>query len=359
MNYHNRFSRGRKIQCINCGNYGHDFKECKDPITSYGIINIDILDNTNELLMLKDKFSNSGESYYKIVSNKYPDIICYLSDNIRLDDNECIYQLDNESLPFQNGEQIQKFSYYRNKILFMMVSRKFSLGFIEFIRGKYNVFDSQTIINLFEQMYENEIRYIKEHQEEYDILLYHFLNTNNEPKETVLNRIYESKYSNEYYNAKHKFNILAKSSNDENCCIMNLNFYINHIKPKWKTPEWGFPKGRKEKRSEENIVCACREFEEETGYHKDEYCVLNKIEPLEENMVGTDGINYKHIYYLTINNRDRNLEMINYDTHEIGNIKWFTYDEAMIHIRPYHREKKRLLTRVYLFILNYLVHCVP
>ena len=31
------------------------------------------------------------------------------------------------------------------------------------------------------------------------------------------------------------------------------------------------------KKAEENLTCACREFEEETGYKKDEYTVLNKI----------------------------------------------------------------------------------
>jgi 8-oxo-dGTP pyrophosphatase MutT (NUDIX family) len=346
----------RRKMCSNCGKYGHEVRSCNEPITSYGIINIEIMENTNENLILKDKFSTKKNTYYKIVSKKYPDIKCFVSNNIRLcEDQNDIYKLDNETIPYDDDEHIRKFCYYKDKILFMMVSRKFSLGFIEFVRGRYDVSDAKTIINLFQQMYRDEIKYI--HKNQYDDILYYFLNRNNESKEVVLNRIYEGKYSNEYCEAKIKFNTLLNPMEDENNDVpWSLNFYTKNIRPKWRKPEWGFPKGRRDKRTEENLSCACREFEEESGYKKNEYCVLNKIEPIEEKMTGTNGVNYKHIYYLAINNCDIERELKDYDTYEIGEIKWFTYDEAILHIRPYHMEKKKILTRVYLFILNYLIH---
>lgn len=348
----------KKNLCANCGKIGHEIKSCNEAITSWGIINIDILDDVNESLILKDKFSVNKSTFSKIISTKYPDIVCYISDNIKLHDDRDIYKLDNETIPYEEEEHIHKFCYYKDKIVFMMVSRKFSLGFIEFIRGKYDVSDTKTIINLFEQMYDDEIKYIRKSQ--YDDILYQFLNRNNETKEIVLNRIYEGRYSAEYCEAKIKFNMLLDPSDDENNDIpLDLDFYTKHIRPKWKKPEWGFPKGRRDKRSEENLTCACREFEEETGYDKNEYSVLNKIEPVEERLVGTNGISYKHIYYLAINNCNRNRISSNYDSYEIGDIKWFTYDEAMSNIRPYHLEKKKILTRIYLFTLNYLIHNVP
>ena len=153
--------------------------------------------------------------------------------------------------------------------------------------------------------------------------------------------------------------MLQNPGDDENNDIpLDLDFYTKHIKPRWKKPEWGFPKGRRDKRAEENMTCACREFEEETGYKKNDYIILNKIEPIEEKLVGTNGISYKHIYYLSMNNRDKNIKITDYDKYEIGEIKWFSYDDAMCHIRPYHTDKKKSLTRVYLFILNYLIHNV-
>lgn len=345
--------RKRSI-CANCGKLGHEFRACNEPVTSYGIINIDIADNNNETLLLKEKFSTKKNTFYKIVSKKYPEVKCYISENIKLyEDPNNTYRLNNETVPYDCEEHIRKFCYYKDQIMFMMVSRKFSLGFVEFIRGKYDVSNAKSIINLFEQMYDDEIKMIRKNS--YDNILYYFLNRNNESKEIVLNRIYEGKYSNEYCEAKIKFNLLLNPNEGNNDVPLDLNFYTKHIRPRWKKPEWGFPKGRRDKRTEENLSCACREFEEETGYKKEDYNILNRIEPIEEKMIGTNGIRYKHIYYLSVNNKDKNIISVDYDTYEIGEIKWFTYDEAMTHIRPYHTEKKKILTQVYLFVLNYLI----
>lgn len=344
----------RKVTCANCGKFGHEFKYCREPITSYGVINIDIINDTSESLIIKNDFSTKKNTLCKIISRRYPEIKCYVSDNIKLSDNNT-YKLDNKAIPYNSKKHIEKFCYYRNKILFMMVSRKYSLGFIEFIRGKYDVSDAKSIINLFEQMYQNEIYSIKKNT--YDDLLYHFLNRNNESKEVVLNRIYEGRYSSEYCEAKIKFNILKNPSEDENNDVsLDLDFCTRHIKPRYKNQEWGFPKGRRDKKTEENLACACREFEEETGYQKNNYTILNKIEPIEEKMTGTNKVNYKHIYYLAMNNLDTDEIPEDFDVYEIGEIRWFTYDEAMAQIRPYHVEKKKILNQVYLFILNYLVH---
>ncbi len=346
----------KKYLCSNCGRSGHEMKSCREPITSWGIINVNILDDMNESLIIKNKFSTKKDTYYKIVSKKFPKIKCFISDNINLFDNFGeMYKLDNDTVSYQDDEHLKNFCYYKDKILFMMVSRKFSLGFIEFIRGKYDVYDTKSIVNLFEQMYEEEIKYIRKNS--YDNILYNFLNRDNESKEVVLNRIYEGKYSNEYCDAKIKFNMLTNPSEDENNDIqLDLNFYTKYIKPRWRKTEWGFPKGRRDKRYEDNLSCACREFEEETGYEREEYFVLNKIEPVEELFTGTNGVNYKHIYYLAINNSQKDKLLTGYDEYEIGDIKWFTYEEAMAYIRPYHTEKKKILTRVYLFLLNYLIH---
>ena len=294
--------------------------------------------------------------YLKVTSDKYPEVECYISDNVKLQNNERNkFKLDDENIPYQYEDQIRKFQYYKDKMLFMMVSRKYSLGFIEFLRGKYDCSDVKSIINLFEQMYDSEIKMIKKSQ--YDDILYQFLNRNNESKETVLNRIYEGKYSSEYCQSKIKFNTLRNPISDQNNDVpLSLDFYTKYIKPKWHNLEWGFPKGRRDKYFEDNLSCACREFEEETGYIKENYIVLDKIEPLEELLTGTDGVKYKHIYYLSLNNRDKNITFTEYDKHEIDSIRWFTYSEAMNIIRPYHIEKKRVLTKIYLFLLNYLIN---
>lgn len=390
MEEYTNYSRKKNI-CANCGKSGHDFKTCMDDhITSFGIINIKIINDTDEKFIIGEKFSSKKDNQHIITSKKYPNVRCSVSSNISADDanyrrniNKLSYgesiryesestfkdsgscKLTTESISCEEIERDNyKFWYYRNKIIFLMVSRNFSLGFIEFVRGRYDVSDTKTIIGLFEQMTIDEITFI--HKHDYDDILFYFLNRDDIEKEVILNKIYEGKYSLEHCESKIKFNMLQNPQDyPDNDIIWGLYFYTKNIKPRWIKPEWGFPKGRREKKVEENLACACREFEEETGYVKNEYMVLNKIEPIEEIMTGTNGIIYKHIYYLALdlvncplsnNHINHANSELKYDKYEIGDIMWFTYDDAMAHIRPYHYEKKRILTRIYLFIINSLIH---
>lgn len=358
------YNQRNKMICTNCGKSGHEYRFCSDPISSFGVINIKINTSDNENMIIREKFSTETSILYKIISKKYPSIKCSISDNIKLpnlsantnqDELHTFYKIDNESFKYFSEDHLKLFGYYRDKIMFLMVSRKFSLGFVEFIRGRYETNDTMSIINLFEQMNQDEIDFIKKN--EYDDILYLFLNRYDEEKNIVINRTYEGRYADEYCDAKIKFNILKYEYNSEKYNIdWNLYFYTNNIKPKWSKSEWGFPKGRREKRNEENISCACREFEEETGYGKQDYSILNKIEPIEELLTGTNNIPYKHIYYLSID-KSSNLDYLNnYDKHEIGEIKWLTFDEAILHIRQYHISKKNILTKIYLFVMNFLIH---
>lgn len=56
-----------------------------------------------------------------------------------------------------------------------------------------------------------------------------------------------------------------------------------------------------------------------------------------------------------MNESDRLFDLQDLDYNEIGDIGWYTYEDAISLIRPYHIDKKKILTRIYLFILNYLI----
>lgn len=60
--------------------------------------------------------------------------------------------------------------------------------------------------------------------------------------------------------------------------------------------EWSFPKGRK-MQCESDVVCAMREFEEETGYSRANVHVFD-IPSYEEVFDGGNGIVYRHVYFL-------------------------------------------------------------
>jgi 8-oxo-dGTP pyrophosphatase MutT (NUDIX family) len=352
-----------RIVCTNCGNIGHDYRVCHNPISSFGIININILPdcstendyfrNENEILI--SKLSTKKKMGYRIFSQKYPDIECIVNPlhgnkpSIKANKEIRLRSLKTSEL----RNELKKIIHYQNKILFMMVSRKYSLGYIEFLWGKYRVTDSNAIIKLFSQMYQNEIDQIK--TASYDDLVYEFSNRDNESRESVLSKLYRGRYSVVYCEAKIKFEMLRNPSDEQKKLLpATLDFYASEIKPKWSGPEWGFPKGRREEYGEDNIACAQREFQEETGYEKEDYTILNRVEPLEEIMEGTNGVPYRHVYYLSVSQSE--ITKTPLDSHEIGNVAWFTYQEAMDAIRPYHTNKKYVLTQAFIFIVSTLVN---
>ena len=294
-----------KLYCNNCGKLGHLNRGCKEPVTSIGIIclklNNDIKDEFDEKNCKLDKFLN---------------VVNYNTKN-----NKVLSLLD----------------LYNTKCNFLMIKRKYSLGFLEFIRGKYDVKEYQSIIKLFEYMTEEEIEKIK--NKEFDDLWVEVWG------KTAYYKVYEE----EYKKSKDKFQLIKYKSTENN--VIGLKFYIDNITPKWKTAEWGFPKGRRNS-YEKNLKCAIREFEEETGYKKSDYYILDNVVPLKEVFFGTNGVLYKHIYYIAILTDETKQPIILEDNNEVGDIGWFTYSECNNLIRNYHTEKKKVLNEIFKFIVG-------
>ena len=114
------------IMCANCGKLGHEVKHCSDGVVSLGIINLRIDDNICEHLLIQEKFSSQKNSYFTITSKKYPNIKLRVTDNFKLcADNTSSYKLEDICVMNQSNDQFKRFCYYKDKILFMMVSRRF------------------------------------------------------------------------------------------------------------------------------------------------------------------------------------------------------------------------------------------
>lgn len=305
-NYHNKFSNNfnntfsnnldryrhkniKNIFCVNCGEQGHIVKECKAPITSYGIIAF--------------KVNNSPEDD---LNDKNKDLNDILKKEFIIDNNN--------SYP---------------KIKFLMIQRKDTIGYIDFLRGKYT--NIQTCID--EMTYSEKI----------NILTKPFDDLWNDL--WVCNRSHENFYKQEYNQAKKKFNQI------------NINeLLINPHITKFNHTEFGFPKGRREIK-EQNLDCAEREFFEETGYNNQTYDFLKDYPVIEEQFKGTNGITYKHIYYL-VKMKESCLKPNVIDSNniiqasEVRNVGWFTFHESCCLIRPYDEEKKNILKKIYTDLLN-------
>lgn len=301
--------------CNNCGQADHVFKSCTAPITSFGII------------LLHLDIENSIKT--KIIEK-------FTSDNFD-------YNNENREISVETILDLEIFSILKNAVKFLLIQRKHSVGFVEFVRGRYNVINVDGIIFLFKQMTPYEISKIK--NESFDDL-WDYLWGPNRSKVT---------HFNDYSSSKAKFEKLKLDDPG----YLNLQFYVTNISPDYKYAEWGFPKGRKNTINEESRNAAQREFTEETNYSIDDYVILNKINPIEESLIGTNGVNYKHVYYIAIADNidpsphinDENLNQIN----EIGDINFFLYEDAMKVIRPYHTDKQKIITQLYMFMMNKLI----
>jgi 8-oxo-dGTP pyrophosphatase MutT (NUDIX family) len=297
--------------CLNCNKFGHEFRKCKEPTTSWGIILVKILDGT--------------EIEHKRQLQKPYDITNYTGVKIN------------------NVKDINMFNKYSELIRFLLVQRKHSLGYVEFIRGRYIPSNIEGIIYLFQQMTKEEIKDIGNLS--FDELWDKFWNND------------FIKYPNirkEFQDSKTKFTQLSEGKNVE----LPLNFYVTKVKPLYENTEWGFPKGRKN-RGETDEECAIREFCEETGYEKTDIRLITYVKPIVENIIGTNGISYRHIYFLAelLSNKLPNID-ITKDTKnvEIGNIGLFTRDQATQLIREYHLEKKDIIEVTFLYYFDMIIN---
>lgn len=284
--------------CLNCGRKGHIGKKCKDPLTSYGIMCFHLPD---ELYV-----------YQKILESKYNRYPNATVNNINLfwfNNKNDATKPDVESLV----------NLLKSKIKLLLIRRKNSLGFIEFMRGRYDVNDTHSVTHLIHQMTAEEREMLL--KQDFDDVWVNLWKNNSR------NKIYEREYQISF----EKFKELDKT-------------IIKETFPKYDIPEWGFPKGRRNY-FEKDLECARREFNEETGLDDRDIIVLDRIYPLTEVFTGTNMIKYKHVYFLGTVDSLKPLSAENNDLQqqEVGDISWFSYDEAMNHIRPYHSERKKLV----------------
>jgi 8-oxo-dGTP pyrophosphatase MutT (NUDIX family) len=156
----------------------------------------------------------------------------------------------------------------------------------------------------------------------------------------------------EYEKSKKNFDELKN-----NCKELGLNFYVKNVSPSWNQAEWGFPKGRRNK-NENNLECAMREFEEEAGYSRHEYEILTNMTPLVEEFIGTNGVSYKHVYYIGIDKSDKNPQIDKNNKNqskEIGAIGFYTFQDTIQLIRPYHIQRKKIINKLYNYLMNKVV----
>lgn len=215
-------------------------------------------------------------------------------------------------------------------IQWLLVRRRDSLGFIEIMRGKYDIKDISGIQSLIDQTTVSE-------RERFKTLSFHELWSE------LWNGQASKRYLAEYEQAKRKFEQL----------VPMLPQLYESSETSWTEPEWGFPKGRRSS-SETELACAFRETLEEAGILR-KHLTLVSGDALVEEFRGSNGILYRHRYWLaeTPQTLDVGMDPANKDQRrEIGAVEWFSLQDAIDKIRPYNVEKKDILIRAHAIILN-------
>lgn len=223
-----------------------------------------------------------------------------------------------------------------NIIEYLMIRRKDTLGYIDFMRGKYSVYNKDYIINMIKQMTTYEKQRLK-----------------TLPFNTLWKDLWGCKHISKQYNLEEvvsleRFEIL-KAGVHKNGEFYTLETLIDETDKYevWEEQEWGFPKGRRNN-NEKDYQCALREFEEETGISSDYLKNINNLMPFEELFTGSNYKSYKHKYYLSYLPYDDSLINIHdFEKSEVSLMKWKTYEECMDCIRSYNLEKKTLITNIH------------
>ena len=222
----------------------------------------------------------------------------------------------------------------RQPLEFLLIQRRDSLGFIELMRGRYRVNDIDYIILHMKRITAAE-------REKYRI----------GPFEDLWNGMWgldhSHLYRNEYETAKSKWETIHQGVTDAAGRAWTVADMIAGAGEPEATPEWGFPKGRRDQQ-ESDFACAMREMWEETGVLEKDVVVIQNLEPLTESFFGSNHVHYCHKYYIVwvppnvkVGFDDTNDHM----RREVGAIGWFTAEEGLAVLRAENIEKKEVLLR--------------
>ncbi len=329
--------------CMNCGKNNHGYNQCQEPLSSYGIICF-------------YRKSDSGVSTGPVSQEQYQVV---------------------------------------------MVRRKHTMNYVEFLRGKYEVSGTEYLVELFSGMTRAEIEFITQNPR-FEVLR----------RDIGMDNNWKRAYKAEYDNSELKFNyilnlgILANiiravnyiwdvdfpligntelepitkfwgAELSESGEVVNWGARLEELRTRFnpirqdgtrgklhEEPEWGIPKGRRDNK-ETDLQCAIREFQEETQLADNSITIYKNIMPLEEVYVGNNGIKYRHIYFigeLTQEIRPSYASVVESGSQigtngfsknrEISGVQIFGQPDALSILREHCVEKKKILQKAFYIINN-------
>lgn len=277
------------IVCSNCGEAGHVYRTCPHPVTSYGIL----------CFRLVAGAANAVHPEY------------------------------------------------------LMVQRKDSLGFVEFVRGKYHSNDHAYVGALLANMTGAERDKLLQACEAADGMgaLWRYLWRDLSHPEPAAGDADpgggKGGFARDFEDARAKFDRVKRL----------LPELLQQFPSEVRETEWGFPKGRRNM-NESDMQCASREFQEETGLDPSELRLLQS-EPgrymhMEEMFQGSNGVWYRHVYFVAVANYGSSQDY-QYCNGEIRSVSWFPFSTCASKIRPAYLQRRAVLEQVNACVLSSLL----
>jgi 8-oxo-dGTP pyrophosphatase MutT (NUDIX family) len=284
--------------CSNCGIPGHGYRDCGSPITSFGTL------------------------IFRINSQEW----------------------SQEKVLTSTPQSITGFEGFLSSVEVLLIQRRDSLGYVDLLRGKYSIHDVDYIKKQISGMtdYEREKIVSKDFEELWSEMW---------GAEST-----DIQYKKDKENSKNKLMALRDGITlDVSGTRATLADFVSQATVHWDTPEWGFPKGRRDG-AETDLECALREMNEETGLNPTDVFVVHNIEPLNETFMGSNRVHYSHKYFIIyvpdgsqVRYDPQNLHM----KREIGNVAWFPLQEALQKLRSENLEKREVLIKLTGLLRNY------
>ena len=346
------------ICCANCGQIGHMSAQCRLPIISFGIILFRIRSNFHEFsektsgeVVLKHPVRNllkwTEQSSENLESVRYTEPHYFTGKQIKSAaqwrsseesaDRRCREADDEQKL---KSEETRDKMDCATKIEYLLVRRKDSMNYVEFVRGKYDNNDIRFLVQAVSEMTIHE---------RWKLSNCSFMNLWRQlwmrPDDSGL-------FNMDFHHADAKFTCLKKGYKTIDGIEINLHKLMASTESLYPVPEWGFPKGKRD-RKESEIDCATRELFEETRCPPHCFDVVNGGQPIFELFKGSNNVMYKHVYFLGhLKNSEDGASHIglklNDDSQasEIGDVNWFDLQRCEKLFRPYDVEKLALIRAV-------------
>ena len=264
--------------CIKCGAEGHANRTCREPVTSYGIIIY--------------RHAKEGE----LKGRLHPFV-----------QSPCNRHTEPPNFHQRPCRE--------NEILFYLVERKDTIGFLNIVQGNYN---------------ETTLRYAVD-----QLTCEERLKLRVMPFETLWGIAGTRKKDMQY--CKNRFQQTDWAA------------YLDRTQCLYREGDFLMPKGRLQYH-ESVMRCAIREFSEESGYPEDAVELL-RMKPYQETFTGPDAKLYRNVYFVgrlkdtarvTVNLGDDVAQ-----SKEVRNMGFFNIVECQALIRNYHYMKKHILMSVY------------